>query len=132
MISAQFNQKGMAKKPKPSPFSLRLTEEERAYLLAKANGKPLGAYIRAKLLADHETLRQKHLRRPGIDHEALARVLGALGQSRLSSNLNQIAKAANMGALPVDDDLVQELHQACRDISMMRITLIGALGIKPV
>ncbi len=63
-----------------------------------------------------------------MDHVILAQLLGALGKSRLASNLNQIAKAANIGALPVTEELEAELHTACAEIGEMRDTLMTALG----
>ncbi|MEM8986540.1 MAG: plasmid mobilization relaxosome protein MobC [Pseudomonadota bacterium] len=69
-------------------------------------------------------------RSPVADDAALARVLGALGQSRLASNLNQIAKAANQGVLTVTPDLIDELSDACADVRAMRQDLIAALGFK--
>lgn len=35
----------------PPPFSLRLSADERAELFRRAGNKPLGAYIRSRLLA---------------------------------------------------------------------------------
>lgn len=130
MISREF--KAATKPKRPAPFSLRLSPDERAFLKQKANGKPISAYIRAQVFGSDATPRKLHQRRPAVDKAELGKVLGKLGQSRLSSNLNQIAKAANIGALPVDDALQEELRQACEDIAAMRQTLIKALGIKPV
>jgi len=65
------------------------------------------------------------------DADALARVLGALGQSRLSSNLNQLAKAVNSGSLPVSPETEADLSAACRDVSAMRTDLLRALGKSP-
>ena len=39
---------------RPAPFSLRLSEEERAGLVREASGTPLGIYIKAKVLERHE------------------------------------------------------------------------------
>ena len=66
--------------------------------------------------------------KPNVDHVVLAKLLGLLGKSRLSQNMNQIAKAAHMGALPVSDELEAELALACQDIKDMRDTLISAMG----
>jgi len=112
------------------PFSIRFTEEERARLERRAGRKPLGAYIRAKLLGEEETKRRSSAR-PGSDHKALALALGELGRSRLASNMNQIAKAANMGVLDSGPELAADLAQACADIAAMRTALITALGVKP-
>lgn len=124
--SKDFARSGKAKKA-PPPFSLRLTFEERAALDRMAGGKPLGAYIRDRLLGER-VARRASRRRPKTDDVAMARALSALGQSRLSSNLNQIAKAANMGALPVTPELEDELQAACADIQRMRQALMYALG----
>lgn len=114
----------------PAPFSLRLTREERAKLEAAAGGKPLGAFIRERLLGGDLSPRRTRGRKPVKDHAALGEVLGALGRSRLSSNLNQIAKAAHMGSLPVSRDLETELAQACAAVRDMRSRLLEALGIR--
>jgi len=125
-------------KPKKSlpPFSIRFTEEERAQLERDAGALSLAAYMRLKLFNDGEPDNSKRnktrkQRTPSIEIAMISQLLGALGQSRLSSNLNQIAKAANMGALPVSSELESELHQACADIAAMRQSLIATLGIKP-
>ena len=110
-----------------APFSLRLTKEERSRLETEAKGKPLGAYIREKLLGDGVSPRRIR-RKPSPDHALLGKVLGMLGKSRLSSNLNQIAKAAHIGALIVTPELLDELHEACEDIRIMRDALMAALG----
>ena len=114
----------------PPPFSLRFTAEERAELDHRAGNKPLGQYIREKLFGEAASPRAVKRRKPGVDQASLSQALGLLGQSRLASNMNQIAKAANMGALPVTPDLLEELHQACADISAMRNALIACQGLK--
>lgn len=124
-----------AKKKAAPPFSIRFTEEERARLTSEARKQPLAAYIRSKLFGDKVSARPRRPRRrsplPHMDQIALGKVLGELGQSRLASNMNQIAKAANMGALPATPELEQELYEACAAIRDMRHQLIGALGIRP-
>lgn len=119
----------------PPPFSIRFTESERARLDQEAGKRSLAAYIRLRLFADSvPSYRTKENSRkpkaPKIDQIALAKVLGALGQSRLSSNLNQIAKAANMGALPVTPELIKDLQDACVEIRAIRQMLVKALGLK--
>ena len=121
-------QSGAGRKKAPPPFSLRLSLEERAALERAAAGQSLGAYIRSKLFEGDLTPRRTRGHRPVKDHTALAKVLGALGQSRLSSNLNQLAKAAHIGALPVTPELEEELSDACAQIREMRTDLLKALG----
>lgn len=111
------------------PFSLRLSPEEKARLKAQAGGRPLGVYIRDRLLGEHAEKRRE--RRAVIeDYEKLALVLAALGKSHLASNMNQLAKAANMGTIDVTLDVTAELLEACRNIREMRDHLIQALGIR--
>ena len=121
------------KKKHPSPISLRLTDEERAQLERDAGDRTLSCYIRYRLFGDpahpfpsRRPAKKGH--KPTADHVMLARLLGVLGQTRLASNLNQIAKAAHIGALPVTEDLEADLRAACVDIREMRDQLMQALG----
>lgn len=115
----------------PPPFSLRLTHEERAQLDALAGDMALSAYIRQELLGDEVSPRKRSSRRVIQDDQALARVLGGLGESRLSANLNQLAKAVNSGSLPVTPETEAELLEACREVLAMRQDLLKALGQNP-
>ena len=115
----------------PAPFSLRLTHEERARLLADAGHKPMGAYIRERLFGDDAAPRKRRGNSPIKDDEALGRVAGRSGRSRLSSNLNQLAKAVNTGSLPVTPETEADLQEACREVKAMRADLLRALGKSP-
>lgn len=114
---------------RPAPFSLRLSAAERARLVGESKGTPLGTYIKSKVLG---TVPPVHLRRTGLaieDRQALARVLALLGGSRLSNNLNQLARAANIGALPITPETELELAEALHDVRSMRLSLLKALGL---
>lgn len=116
--------------PQTRPFSVRLTPEERARLESEAAGVPLGTFIRAKILG---TGFPAKLRRTGAglkDRAAFAKALALLGQSRLASNLNQLAHLANVGALPVDPETESELAEAVRVVREIRLLLLIALGMK--
>ena len=115
----------------PAPFSLRLTFEERSALEAAAGGQPLGRYIRQKVLGENAAERKPYGKTPVKDHVALGRVLAGLGQSRLSNNLNQLARAVNSGSLPVTPDTEAYLREACDDIREIRTELVKALGLQP-
>ena len=108
-------------------IGFRTTAAEKTRLLELAGRQPLGAYIRSQLLGGDVRPRKKH-RTPKRDDVILCKVLAALGNTRLSSNLNQIAKAANRGALPVTEELVLDLESAALDIRAMRMALMMALG----
>lgn len=93
-----------------------------------ANGAPLGAYVKAKLLGGPPP----RLRRSSLaieDRQALAKALALLGSSRLASNLNQLARLAHIGALPVTEEIETELREATGDIRTMRNCLLQALGL---
>jgi len=111
------------------PFSLRLTFEERAKLERDAAGMALGAYIRSRLLDPETVAPRKRGKFPVKDHQALAQLLGLLGQSRLANNVNQLARAANTGSLAVTPDTEEALISATADINHMRQLLIQALDI---
>ncbi len=112
------------------PFSLRLTVEERKRLDEMAGNQPLGSYIRDRLLGE-QTEKRRKVKKPTVDSAMLALVLSELGQSRLASNINQLAKAANMGALDITPEIEREIEQACQEIQTMRALLIAALGVVP-
>lgn len=126
--SASFQDSGAEPSKRPPPFSIRFTFKERQILDREAKGKPWAEHIRERLFGD-TSMRQRG-RRDKTNHAVLAKLLGELGKSRLASNMNQIAKAANQGTLPVTSDLQDELSEACADIRMMRDALISSLGIK--
>lgn len=130
-IEAAYRQSpGKPKKKRLAPFSIRLSEDERARLAMEAAGAPLGAYIKAKALGA-PPLRS---RRTGLrveDRVALAKGLALLGRSRLANNLNQLAYAVNIGSLPVTPETEEELFAAARDVRALRRLFLTALGLKP-
>lgn len=117
------------KRSYPAPFSLRLSREEREELGDLAKGQPLGQYIKDVIFREK---RKPRLRgpRPLKDHKLLAKLLGLLGSSRISQNINQLAKAANSGSLPVTPDVHKALMEASRSIQNMRSMLIEGMGLK--
>ena len=116
------------KAKKPPPFSLRLNAEERQRLETAAADMPLGSYIKARLFDGDLSPRRTRGRAPVKDHAALAQVLGMIGNMRLASNLNQLAKSANIGTLPLTPDVEEELASACAAVIAMRVELMRALG----
>ena len=117
----------------PPPFSLRLTFEERARLNDEAGHMTLSDYVRSKLFQDGYTapLKPKRKRKTPIkDHAALAQVLALLGKSHIANNINQLAKAANTGSLPVNIDTERALNDAANDVASMRKMLIEALDLQ--
>lgn len=119
-----------AKPPRPQPFSLRLTDEERRYLQRKAGNKPLGTYIRSQLLDGTET-RRNAVRAPSTDFALLAQVLGALGKSELASCLCILVAATEQERVRLDAQESAALLALQTDVSEMRRMLVSALGLKP-
>lgn len=118
----------------PPPFSMRFTKEERKSLELAAAGRPLAAYIRWLIFKeDMPEMPKKRTRgeTASQDHKQLAQLLGALGKSRIASNINQLAKAANSGSLPVSKEIINALNESVAAIRWMRETLIKGMGIKP-
>lgn len=111
------------------PFSMRLTRSQRRRLDAEAGSRTVGEYVRSCLF-DNPTPLKRTFRRPVQDEQALTLVLGALGQSRLSSNLNQLARAVHSGSLPVTPEVEKAILEARFDIADMRAQLLKALGLE--
>lgn len=113
------------------PFSLRLSADERSRLTREASGVPLGPYIRAKVLGEAPAVGLRRSGLPVEDRKALAQALALLGQSRIASNLNQLAHAAHIGALAIDPEIERDLAEAVALVRELRRLLLAALGLKP-
>jgi hypothetical protein len=98
-------------------------------LAERAGCVPLGTFIRGLLLGEELAAKRRRVAAPVKDHAVLARVLALLGRSRIASNLNQLAKAANLGVLPASPMTEAELRAACAAVAEMRAQLMRALGL---
>lgn len=110
---------------------MRLSDEERAELEARAGSMPLSSYVKSVVFAEDAPRYRKQRRSPVADQRLLAEILARLGASRTANNLNQIAKHQNQGTLIVDEELETDLKRAVAEVAWMRVTLMEALGIKP-
>jgi len=115
------------RRKRPSPFSLRFSEAEKEALEAKAGEKPIGRYIKDVVFSDI-VVPGRSKARSHYEDAAIARLTAQLGRSRITSNLNQLAKLANMGNLLVDDEVTADLNEACFHVAQMREALLRALG----
>ncbi len=111
-----------------SPFTLRLTREERDRLEKLAAGMTLSAYVRACVFAEDAKLRKTRPADAMADKKAVAEVLALLGQSRIASNLNQLAHHANLGILIEDADTKAQIVEANAHLLAIRSALMQALG----
>lgn len=116
-------------KPKLRPRTYRATEEEHAEIKALAGSQSVSEYVRESALGR----RSRRKRRKNVvapSQENAARILALLGQAGVFDSLSRIADAAESGALPVTDELTDELRNACALIIAIRHDLIDALGVK--
>lgn len=127
----------MTKKPSrdqkytyPSPFCMRFTDDERKTLELAAGDRSLSAYIRWLIFGDDIPKNRTRGKKPVKDQKELAKLLSLFGQSRIANNINQLAKAANSGSLPVNMDVLKSLNEASRSVSWIRSTLTKALGLQ--
>ena len=113
------------KKHPNSPFCLRLSPKERARLdqLAASAKMSSGEYLRQKALGESMPKRRNLCATPIQNNEQL-RLLGELGRSNVPNNLNQLAKAVNMGALLLTPEETAALLEACADIREIRQEII--------
>ena len=122
----------MKEKPKkrPSPFSIRFTEEERARLEYDAEGMAIGEYIKWRIFHDSNPKRKVRNRRPIKDHVELTKALGLLGSSNIPKHLGTIAKHLDNSTHIITPDIEKSLIEALEDIHSIRNAIFIALGLK--
>lgn len=113
------------KRQRAARLFLRLTAEEKAAILARADkaGMTPPAYLRAAALG---TAGPRAQRRIPADAGLLRQVLGHLG--RVGNNLNQIARHLNRGR---EDDQYEALDAALHELAGIRDMIYVALGKEP-
>jgi len=115
--------RGSETRQRTAAVLVRLTPAELATATARAEaaGLSLASYFRAAALGSAGP----RVRRQYADVDMLRRLLGAVG--KVGANVNQLAAAANRGALPDDADI----GSAVRDIRDLRAGIMQALGREP-
>lgn len=113
---------GSEKRQRTEIIPVRVTDEERAAIAAKADaaGLTLAAYLRAAALGSPGPRARRRL---PVSHVALRQLLGELG--RVGNNVNQIARALNSGEAA---DVV-ELREALAAYLQLRNAILAALGM---
>lgn len=134
-VSESFNKisgykKKRIKEKATKRLYIRLTVSERTELDRLSGKQTVSAYVREKALGKYAQKRIV-LRKPKMEDIQYSTLLANLGQSRLSSNVNQLAKHANMGTLDCSQNIEQQLEDACGAILAMRDALFMALGHRP-
>lgn len=110
-------------------ITLRLSEEELNSLQNAAAGMTLGAHVRERLFGKTASLRKVRNPSPVKDQQALARVLGLLGQSSIAADLRTLAHEARCGSILLDDVTYAKIDTACAHVENMRNHLIEVLGL---
>jgi hypothetical protein len=95
-----------------------------------ADGMALATFIRAKVLDEQLPRKTRRSSTSVSDKQAIAQILGLLGQSRIANNLNQLAYHANVGSLAMDDATQAQIDEAYDQILFLRQTLLKALGMQ--
>lgn len=127
--NAGYGDVSASPKPKLLPMTFRVTNSERTEIKALAGTQSVSEYVRESALRK-QSRRKRRANVIAPSQENAARILGLLGQSRILANLATIADAVEAGALPVTDELSEELRNACALIIAIRCDLIEALGVK--
>ena len=118
------------KRRRPSPLSIRLSDEERAILERKAGNRPLGAYVREQVLGEQAAPRGKGRAKPSLDAVLLGKLLGTLGKSDQVNCLFLLLAAAQTERVKMARKERAALQDACADVREMRALLIKALGLR--
>jgi Bacterial mobilisation protein (MobC) len=124
-LSHRPKKSGSGTRRKQNVMTFRVTAAERAELetLATDAGLTPGSYIRESLLKSPQTRRR---RRPLADMAALPRLLGEI--NRVGGNVNQIARAINLGNTPLASQIQDVLGTHQEILAAVRAAL--GLGAK--
>lgn len=110
--------------------TLRLSPDDHERLKELAGSMAMSTYIRANALGLDLPRRRPRSSASVVDKQAIAQILGLLGQSRIANNLNQLAYHANVGSLVMEEETVAQILEAHEHIVFLRKALIKALGLK--
>lgn len=128
--SSGVQSSAVPRKKRPPPISLRLNDAERTALRKAASGRSINGYIRERLFGDAASIAAS--KPVSEDHAALARVLGALGQTNVFTSLAAISLALEKQQLLASKETESSITEACKAIADMRADLLIALGLRKV
>lgn len=110
--------------------TVRFSRNDYERLQEMADGAALSIFLRAKALEEKLPMRKGRSASSIKDKQAMAQLLGLLGQSRIANNLNQLAYHANIGSLQLDEETKSQIVEAYDHVLFIRQTLMRALGKK--
>lgn len=106
---------------RPAPFSIRLSVDERAEIVRRAEAAEISIAAYWKLAVFNLPPPRKS-RRPSVDRIELAKLLGQLG--KVGNNINQLARILNTdGSVEIP-----ELTKALKELTDMRAAVMNAMG----
>ena len=117
-----------SKKKRPSPISIRVSEEEREELARLAGNQSINAYVRARIFSGSPPPRTRG-RAPVKDYEALARALSLLGRSDLQTRLSSLLIALQSNTIISLDDLSRDVQETQEAVHEIRDAIVKALGL---
>jgi hypothetical protein len=111
---------GSEKRQRTATKLIRFTPAELAQIEEAASraGLTFASFGRAQMLS---ALPPRSVRRPPVEKELLAKILGQLGKA--GSNLNQVARAANIGR-----DQLEETRTAIAEVRLAVQAVMRMLG----
>lgn len=114
------------------PTSIRFTlyEHQRLEFMAQKLGLKKSEFIRVAVFSKEVERAFELLITRREERKEMARVLAAIGASRIASNLNQLAKAANTGCLELSPTVIAQLNEAYDTVMRMNRMLITFQGVK--
>ncbi len=135
-LTNQFSDKSglkqkRAKKSRPTPVSVRFSDEEREQLNKDAKGQSLNSYIKSRVFDEVIPRKRKYNANPVTDMQLLAQTLSALGQTEVFKNLNTIIEQLENGTLVLTPETEEQINIACLCVINMRNDLVKALGLRP-
>lgn len=117
------------KRKRPSPISIRFSEQELEQLKAEAGSRSLNGYIRYRLFGSAiKTRRAPSSAKP--DSVLLSRLLRNLGDWDLTWALKELELSVDEGVILLDLETCNAVRGACVDIAAMRRELMRALGLR--
>jgi hypothetical protein len=125
---AKKGRSGSEKRQRTAILNVRLTPEEKAAISAKAAaaGLDAAAFIRRQAI---DTPGPRTRRRMAVDVAELARARGALGY--VGNNLNQIARAVNVGGAEALLDERRDVATALARLNSLMDEITAAMGQAP-
>ena len=123
-MTAKAKNSGSETRKRQASVHLRLSDDEFSLIADFADRAELtpASYARQVLL---DTPPPRARRRPAVEKQQLAKLLGELG--KIGSNVNQIAHHMNAGV----GTSSSAVDQAMADVRQMRDAVMKALGHKP-